>query len=83
MNNSRIDFTGRNFWGALRLLSAREQQVLIVEAYRNGWISDWQLWDVLSWGHSPVNYAGAIAIYRDLNFLPFSGYPLTPVIKEH
>ncbi len=82
MHNTHIDYTSRNFWSALRRLSAQEQQQFILEAYQNGWISDWQLWDVLSSERSPIAYAAARVIYIASGHLPFSGYPLTPIKED-
>ncbi len=82
MDITRIDFAGRHWWGALERLTAREQHTFIVHAYRSGWISDWQLWEALSHGSSRVAYPVARAIYEELGYQAFKGYPLTPMIKE-
>ncbi len=77
-----IDFHDRAWWGILSRLTPSDQQQFIVAAYRAGVITDWQLWDVLSSGHSPVSYAVGYTTYAQIGFVSFAGYPLTPIIRE-
>lgn len=77
-----IDFSDRAWWAILDRLTSYDQQQFILAAYRAGVITDWQLWDVLSSGHSRVPYGVARNIYVLLHFIPFQGYPLTPAIRE-
>lgn len=82
MDTTRIDYSGRNWWWALERLAAPQQHRFIVHAYQSGWISDWQLWEALSHASSRVAYPVARAIYTALGFVPFNGYPLTPMKED-
>ncbi len=77
-----IDFLDRRWWWVLDRLTPSAQQQFIIAAYHAGVISDWQLWDVLSSHHSRVSYAVAWPTYRALKFVPFHGYPLTPIRED-
>jgi hypothetical protein len=74
--------SGRNGWPSLALLSPDEQHQQIAALYREGTLSDAQLWDVLSHASSPVTAATARVIYLSLGFEPFAGYPLVPLPSE-
>ncbi len=82
MNPIPIDFADRAWWHILRRLTPEAQLQFIIAAYHTGQISDWQLWDVLSSDHSGVSFATATRVYQALQYLPFSGYPLTPKVGE-
>lgn len=54
------------------------QHDTVVRGYREGHLTQWQLWQLLSstW---PLAVPVAIRVYETLGFKPFAGYPL---VKE-
>jgi hypothetical protein len=56
-------------------LTPEEQHNTVVKGYREGHLSPWQLWRLLSstW---PLTVQIAARVYETLGFRPFAGYPL-------
>lgn len=67
----------REWWPRLYGLSVEERCQVVEELYRDGYITDWQLWEVLSNHQSPIPYVEALQVYHNLGFQPHAGYPLT------
>jgi len=70
--------SGRNFWVTLDLIRDVDARMRAVEAmHREGEISDFQLWEVLSNHRSPFSPRHGRMVYENLGFAPFAGFPLT------
>jgi len=72
-------FIGRGWVGLLyHHTKGANRAATVVQWYRSGRISNWQLWDILSSHGHPFAHAGdAAAVYKVLGFVPHVGYPLT------
>jgi hypothetical protein len=69
-------YNGREWWSWLRRFSVNNRCTVVKVLYLSDRITDWQLWDVLSHHQSPIPFAQARQVYRDLGFKPHVGYPL-------
>lgn len=67
-----------NWFGRVSRKTDRQQRVFLRRCYKQHFLSDYDLWDILSSQYSPVGVTAAIAIYEDLGFQAFAGYPLQP-----
>lgn len=68
----------RGWWfREVRPLPRHERAGYVVELYRAGLITDYQLWEILGLYASPVPVRDAMWAYFELGFKPFAGYPLT------
>jgi len=67
-------FEDRAWWSFFAL--AHDKQLLVIDIYNAGLVTDWQLWELLSSFHSPFAHSEAAQVYRALGFEPFAGYPL-------
>ena len=70
-------YNDREWWGPLCCFSLALRCRVIEALYRQGRLTDWQLWDVLSSYQSPIPTSAAAQVYRNLGFQPYAGYPLT------
>ena len=77
MSDKPID---RGWWSReVRPLPRHSRADYVVEQFRAGRITDYQLWEILSIHKSPIPVVDAVQAYIQLGFKPFSGYPLTPL----
>lgn len=71
-----LDPQGRGWWHILDPLTPAERMDRVELYHRRGFITDWQLWDVLGYFGGPLSGAEAIQVYKRLGYKPLAGYPL-------
>lgn len=80
--NEHEDVNDRAWWSRLYNLDDELKIDFIVDTYRAGEITDYQLWEALSSYHGPVSSAQAHVIYSKLGYVPFAGYPLERIMSK-
>jgi len=72
----------RKWWGRLQNVGGTDALMdALVTAFQDGWISEYQLWDVCTHHLSPVPEEVAVRVFARLGFAWGKGWPLQKVSR--